>query len=383
MRRKIMMQNDLDRRNFLKLGLAAGATATISMGFPKFSMANIKSTELSDCMEMNPEDIAKNSRMVMDSWKYIQDLTASIQDAKTREIVQGVLRHPAPTFMENLMDEKNKKETYKTLTHAGMTENLPFESFLPDTVNPFKSALPFIAGPGSGYSSHHAYPGGLVTHTALNAMVSMSILEGYKNTYGFALDRDTVIASQLLHDLHKPWVFQWQKNGESRTEKKLAGTGEHHTYSIAESIYRGLPSHICVAQACAHNHPGWDKDEKGPVDWISAAAILTGKDPVNMNLLSKDKKTLPVPRRMENFICHLGDHDWILSVPAAKWIIPLMKEIAVEKYKIPEKEINGKKFNQLRNYVFAQASIMNLYEIYSRRGKDALTYTVLSIVSPS
>jgi hypothetical protein len=59
-----------------------------------------------------------------------------------------------------------------------------------------------------------------------------------------------------------------------------------------------------------------------------------------------------------------------------------MKEIAVDKYGMAQADLNGKKFNQFRNYVFSQASIMNLYETYSTRGKNALTYTVLSIVAP-
>ena len=54
------------------------------------------------------------------------------------------------------------------------------------------------------------------------------------------LDRDVVLASQLLHDLHKPWVFQWQADGTCRKEEPLAATGEHHVLSIAESLRRGL-----------------------------------------------------------------------------------------------------------------------------------------------
>lgn len=374
---------EVDRRHFLKLGLAAGATAAVTMAFPKFSLANIKNTNLADCLEMTPEQIASSSKMVMDSLTYIQDVAESIEDEKIRKIVEEILVNPAPTFMENFMDEKNKKEVYEELSAAGMTTDLKFESFLPQTADPKNSPFPFIAGPGSGYASHHAYPGGLVTHTALNTMVSLALYEGYKNTYGFSVDRDAVIASQILHDLHKPWVFQWQANGESRTEQKLAGTGEHHLYSIAESIYRGLPPHICVAQACAHNHPGSEEDEMEPVAWIKAAAILTGKDPVQADLLASTKTTLPVPRRIENFICHLGDHDWVLSVPAAKWIIPSMQEIAKETYDLSEEEISGRSFNQLRNYVFAQTSIMNLYEIYSQKGKDALADAVTTIVSPT
>ena len=85
---------------------------------------------------------------------------------------------------------------------------------------------------------------------------------------------------------------------------------------------------------------------------------------------------------MEDFVCHLGDHDWILTVPAAHWMIPLMKEIAMEKYGLAKEDLEGRKFNQLRNYVFSQATIMGLYNLYAGEGKDAVTNRVLSIVRP-
>ena len=378
-----MGKQRVSRREFLKLGMVATAGAAAVTAFPKFTMAQVNTVSLSDCLEMGPEEMAENSRLVMDSWKYILDTVATIQDPDIRSAVQGILRDPAPTLMADLMDSANRKEVYHELLSKGLIKDISFDKFLPLTRNPYRPPHPFIAAPGSGYSSHHSYPGGLVSHTALNTMVSLSIYEGYKQVYGYALDRDVVIASQVLHDLHKPWVFQWGLSGESRTELKIGGTGEHHPLSVAESMTRGLPPEICVAQACAHNHPWWPKDEEGPVSWITAASIIAGKDPVKGYFLAQDRKTLPVPRRMENFVCHLGDHDWILTVPAAKWIIPLMKEIAVAKYGMAQADLNGKKFNQFRNYVFSQASIMNLYEIYSTRGEDALTYTVMSIVSPA
>ncbi len=379
-----MIEHAMDRRAFLKLGMAAGATLAISSAFPKFSLADVRTTSLSECIEMTPEQMAGNSRMVMDSWEYIKKTVDTIQSEEMRASVSGILDNPAPTFMAELMDEGKRKNVYIDLLSEGLIEkDVSFENFLPPTSNPYRSPHPFVAAPGSGYSSHHSYPGGVVPHTALNLMVSLALYDGYVKTYGYALDRDIVIASQVLHDLHKPWVFQWGEDGESRTELQLAGTGEHHPYSVAESIVRGLPPESCVAQACAHSHPGWPKDEEGPVAWIKAACKLTDKDPVEEKLLAPDGKTLPLPRRMENFVCHLGDHDWVLTVPAAKWIIPVMKEIAVEKYAMADSDLESRKFNQFRNYVFSQASIMNLYQIYSTRGKDALAYTALSIVTPT
>ena len=382
-----MMKNEdngLNRRDFLKFGLAAGAVATTTVALPKFSLANVSTVKLDECMAMSADQMAQKSRLVTDSMAYLKDATGSIRNPAIRETVQGILRDPAPTLMADLMDDNNRKAVFDELKAKGLlSEETTFETFLPPTQNPYKAPHPFISGPGSGYGSHHSYPGGVASHTAANVMISLSIYDHYKNVYGYALDRDVVIASQALHDLHKAWVFQWGEDGESRTEMKIAGTGEHHTLSVAESIKRSLAPEVIVAQACAHDHPGFSDNEAKSVNWIKTAAILTGTDPIKAGLLSKDGQTLPQPRRMENFICHLGDHDWVLTVPAAKWTIPVMKEIAAEKYNMSDADLNGKAFKHLRNYVFSQASIMSLYEIYSTRGKDALAYTAMSIVAPA
>jgi hypothetical protein len=213
--------------------------------------------------------------------------------------------------------------------------------------------------------------------------LALAIHQYYQETYGAELDRDVIIASQLLHDIHKGWVFQWGDDGSSRTELKLAGTGEHHVYSIAESIARGLPAEICVAQACAHNHPGTAKDEAEVVGWIQAAAILLGIDPTAKGLLAADGKTLPLPRRMENFVCHLGDHDYVLSVPAVQWLLPEMQAIAKEKYQMSDDDLRGKKFNAFRNYAFSQVTSMTLYQHYSTTGRTGLAEKLTAMIVPA
>ncbi|WP_176629272.1 hypothetical protein [Desulfolutivibrio sulfodismutans] len=183
-----------------------------------------------------------------------------------------------------------------------------------------------------------------------------------------------VVASQMLHDLHKPWVFAWGEAGESRPEKPLAGTGEHHPLSVAESMV--------VAQACAHNHPGSPKDEAEVVGWIKAAAILAGIDPVAKGFLATGGETLPEPRRMEGFVCHLGYHDWVLSVPSAKWTIPVLAELARERYGMSEADLAGRPFNAFRNYVSSQTTAMRLYAAYSTKGKAGVAALAEELVKP-
>lgn len=377
-----MFDETMDRRKFLRLGVATGAVIVADSALPRLSFAEVRSVTLTECMAMTPEQMARSSKLVTDSWDYLQKTVATIHNPQVRKTVFEILANPAPTFIEPLASG-NKRAVYDELTTKGLLEKVAAEDFLPPVQSCKQSPQLFLSAPGSGYQSHHAYPGGVVTHTTLNLKISLAIHDNYREIYGYELDRDVVIASQVLHDLHKPWVFQWGANGASRTELPLAGTGEHHPYSIAESIHRGLPAEVCVAQACAHNHPGSAKDEVDPVKWIKAAAIMAGVNPIAKRLLDKGGETLPLPRRMENFVCHLGDHDWVLTVPAVKWLLPEMQDIAVKKYGMSQKDLQGKKFNAFRNYVFSQSTAMALYHVYSTKGKAGLTQALTTIVTPA
>ena len=99
-----------------------------------------------------------------------------------------------------------------------------------------------------------------------------------------------------------------------------------------------------------------------------AAAVINGKDPSKAGLVEKDGKTLPMPRRMEGFVTHLADHDWVLSVPAAQWTVDALKQVAVRSYGIKEADLTKKPFNQFRNYVLSQKTAMQLYGAYSTKG---------------
>lgn len=370
---------EMERRDFLRMGLAAGVTAAAFMT-PVKARAAYTTVTVEQIREMDPVAMAQASSPVMAGWENLQKTAAMIRNPQIRSTVQGIMKNPAPTLMKGI-GSSEKKEIWGELKSKGLIKDISLNDFLPPAKSTSKSNQPFYSAPGSGYQSHHAYPGGLITHTDLNTRVSLALYEGYREVYDYLLDRDVVIASQLMHDLHKPWVFQWQKNGESRGEMKLGGTGEHHPLGVAESIVRGLPAEVIVAQACAHNHPRTPKDEAQVVGWIQAASIIAGVDPVKRGLLASGGKTLPLPRRQEGFVCHLGDHDWILTVPASQWLIPVMKKVAQRDYSIAAND--EKTFNSFRNYVFSQGSIMGLYEIYAAKGEDELVRTVHSIVTPA
>ncbi|MGN0908569.1 MAG: hypothetical protein ACI4NA_03035, partial [Succinivibrio sp.] len=223
-----------------------------------------------------------------------------------------------------------------------------------------KGPQPFWSAPGSGFASHHPYPGGLATHCAANVEITLGLLKTYHDVMGYDPDYDTALAGQLLHDLAKPWVFQWNADGSSFKEYTIAGTGAHHVFSVAEAIARGLPAREIVAQACAHDHPGTPDDEKQVVGWIKAASVFADVDPAAIGLLDKDGERLPHPLAQEGFIVHLGDHDWVLSSPAAASCVDAIREVAQKDLGFDQKKLEGPEFNALRNYVGSQYSFMRL-----------------------
>ncbi|WP_419785121.1 twin-arginine translocation signal domain-containing protein [Pseudodesulfovibrio sp.] len=376
-----MSTENVNRRDFLKIGAMAGVAAVAAMHTtPAF--ASTTPRPLSACMEMSPVAMAEASAPVSAAWQNIRQNAEMIRNPGIRKSVVAILDNPAPTLTKG-MSGADKKAIYKELSAKGLIKDVAEKDFLPPFKDSTQAPQPFYSAPGSGYGSHHAYPGGLATHTDLNVRSSLAIHDNYCNVYNYLLDRDVVLAAQLLHDLHKPWVFQWGKDGESRAELKLAGTGEHHPLSVAESIVRGLPAEVIVAQACAHNHPRTPADEAQVVGWLQAGAIIAGVDPIKRGLLVSDGKTLPLPRRQEGFVTHLGDHDWVLTVPAVQWVVPVLEKTAVRDYGISQGDLKKKPFHQFRNYVFSQVSAMSLYETYAAKGEEELIRTVRSVVTPA
>lgn len=376
-------QDGFTRRKFLQVS-AGTATAMLLTTLPNISWAQASKIEkvgLDQCLALTPLEMAEKSPLIQSAYHYITGICGEIKNATLRGQVLQIIHNPAPTFMELYPSSGAQKNLREKLVAANyISEALEITDFLPPSKNIQHASQPFYAAPGSGYMSHHAYPGGLATHTAFNIRSSLNASQGYFETFGYQLDRDIIIASQALHDLHKPWVFQWQEDSTCRKESTLAGQGAHHVLGIAESIYRKLPPAIVVAQACAHNHPGSATDEAEVVSWIKAACLIADQDPIGEGFLAKDGITLPLPRLQENFITHLGDHDWVLSGPALKWTLPTLQNIAKQEYKMTAQELTGKNFNQLRNYVFSQFSVMAAYQLLATQGEVALHKKIKEII---
>jgi hypothetical protein len=357
--------HEMSRRSFLEL--AAGSVLGAAMlSMPHVSLAakasaarrTVKPVAFS-AIPQNALQSAQASPFIEQSWNQVLTYAGTIQNTALRKSVLDLLQNPVPTFMARYASASARKTLYTQLLAQGLVDTAKIDAahILP----PFQGKVQaFKTAPGSGYGSHHPYPGGLASHVSCNLHITDYICRTYQEVFMYDVDRDTAIAAQALHDIAKPFVFQWQKDGSSLKEYTIAGQGAHHVISLAEVIYRGFPADEVVAQACAHGAPTSKKDEAGVVSWLKAAAIMAGKDPVAYGLLNHSGDGLPAPHKQEGYIVHLGDHDWVLSSPAAQKSVAMLKQIAAREYGMTDKDLNGARFNHFRNYIGSQLSYMFL-----------------------
>lgn len=373
------LNEKISRRKFLQLtaGAAIGAAMLNVPGMTFAAGAKVKAASYNNLPDA--VTLAANSELVQLSYQKIKDAVKTIQDPSLARMTMDIVNNPVPTFMNNYQLPGSKRTVYNKLVAAGLLDSskTSLENFMP----PYNGSLPqpFYSAPGSGYASHHAYPGGLATHTAANLQISEGIYNTYTGLFNSDISHDIVIAAQALHDLAKPLVFQWNKDQSSLTEYQIAGTGAHHIFSIAEVIYRGFPVEEIVAQSCAHTIPS-GKEEQVVVGYLKAAAIIAGKDAEKLGLVTS-KGTIPTPHKQEGYITSLGDHDFVLSGPACQKSVAILKEIAAKDYGMSKADLEGEHFNRFRNYIGAQYSMMYIDSFAStKNGMERIRQAVKNVI---
>lgn len=373
------LNDKFSRRKFLQMtaGAAIGAAMLNMPGMSFAAGAKVKAASYNNLPDA--VTLAANSELVQLSYQKIKDAVKTIQDPSLARMTMDIVNNPVPTFMNNYQLPGSKRTVYNKLVAAGLLDSskTSLENFMP----PYNGSLPqpFYSAPGSGYASHHAYPGGLATHTAANLQISEGIYNTYTGLFNSDISHDIVIAAQALHDLAKPLVFQWNKDQSSLTEYQIAGTGAHHIFSIAEVIYRGFPVEEIVAQSCAHTIPS-GKDEQVVAGYLKAAAIIAGKDAVKLGLVNSDN-TIPTPHKQEGYIVSLGDHDFVLSSPACQKSVVILKQIAAKDYGMTKAELEGEHFNRFRNYIGAQYSMMYIDSLAStKNGMERIRQAVKNVI---
>ena len=117
--------------------------------------------------------------------------------------------------------------------------------------------------------------------------------------------------------------------------------------------------------------------------FIKAAAILANVDPVDYGLLErKGGDMVLTPQPAEQWVTHLADMNWPYAMGAAHlYTEPMMRAFAESNLKIRGTDLNGRPFNQLKNYVWSQLGQITLYEIMVREGHDAADRTLARLVA--
>ncbi|GAC1347215.1 MAG: hypothetical protein NVS2B9_06780 [Myxococcales bacterium] len=278
---------------------------------------------------------------------------------------------------------------------------------------------PFLSAPGSSFGGHHSYPGGLPLHEDFNGRNALQLAEGYASVYGGTdgddeeatssarVSQDILLAAPLWHDWAKTIVFQWNEDGSEFKELNFGGagsaddagaagdsrTGGHHILGVAEAMKRGLSPDFVLTQASAHAAPTLGNEYK-VVNWIRAAAIIAGIDPVRTGFLRRDsagKLRLPALRQLgsidlnaaaptqtnllpEYAIHNLSDADYIYSGPVVATAQLLLSKVAPRFGYDPA---DAARYNVgFRNVVLSRLSAERIQALYAERGIEGLSAEV-------
>jgi len=110
--------------------------------------------------------------------------------------------------------------------------------------------LPVEECPAGAYQ-HHSYSGGLLQHTIGVTKLSMTLCDLVEGVYGGNVDRDTVLAGALIHDIMKCYTYEPRGDG-GYISSPLGEKVDHLTLLVAELYKRGFP--IDVVHVAASHH---------------------------------------------------------------------------------------------------------------------------------
>jgi hypothetical protein len=326
--------------------------------------------------------LAQRSPYVRTLYSNVESLARTIGATDLRASILRFLQNSSPDFAANARTPQKRLAVRDALAAAGFVKpDAPVSGIFPAGTEPDSPTVmqPFWSTPGSGNGSHHAYPGGLATHEYFNASMSDAFAKTYDAHYFGGrptVDRDTVIAAALYHDIMKTAVFQWHDDGTLFDEATIAGTGAHHCLSGAEAIVHGRTPQFVTTLLSAHAAPSLG-DEKQVVDWCRAAAIIAGVDPVAYGLVKADGsgwKLSADPVPTECFINYLSDHDYVLSVHAAHVVDEHLKARYAQ-WQPPTT------LGWYHAAVLSQSTAIALYDTLARRGETAFAASLQQVES--
>src|SRR5499433_2339410 len=295
---------------------------------------------------MSPEEMAATSAFTRRAYEAQIAQIYRIQNKQIREIVLEMVRNPVATAFGQ------------------------------------KSSQSWRASPGSGWKSHHAYPGGLAIHNLEWVEVASAWVDTYEKVYGVKLDRDLVIAGLILHDWGKLWFLFDDGSGKIQepewypkawgTKAKWKWMGGHGAVLYAELIHRGAPKELLFAAASAHFDPHWglETDGEGLNPAMSEAAAIA-REPVPL--------VNPEQRLAEWWIVTFIDEAWSFSTMVAaklafEVIEGLTKDLGLKS--------DSREANKVAWFVLSRVGDFKIYEAYQKAGfsREAATQFVRSVL---
>ncbi len=345
---------------------------------------------------MSPEEMARASQMVMGIYNELLRTAASLEDEGYRRLMTECITRPKVTFLEMYPGEDDRRRLFDEMVKLGFFNAADD----PDYVWPAGHMSPqnYLTAPSSHNDFYNAHPGGLALTVAFNIRMADAYTENYRQVYGVPINRDVSVAGLLVHEYPKVWLYQWQKDGSWLEEPRTVYDDTWHAHCIyvtAELMHRRFDSRIVMAMAAAHQLSalGASMDGRNVVtNWvglervahfIKAAGILANVDPVDYGLLErKGGDMVLAPQPAEQWVTHLADMNWPYAMGAAHLhTVPLLRRFAEDRLKIKGRDLSGRPFNQLKNYVWSQLGQIALYEILVREGQDAANKTLSQLVA--
>jgi hypothetical protein len=256
----------------------------------------------------------------------------------------------------------------------------------------------YLTAASSHNDFYNAHPGGLALTVAYNIRMAEAYTENYRQMFGLPINHDLPVASLLVHEYPKVWLYQWLDDGSWLEEPRTVYDDTWHAHCIyvtAELMHRRFDSRIVMAMAAAHQLSMLDAsmDERvvvtnwvGPdrvAHFIKAAAVMAQVDPVDYGLLErKGGEMVLAAQPAEQWITHLADMNWPYTMGGAHhYTWPLLKRVAEDDFGIKGADLDGRPFNQFKNYVWSQIGQITLYEILVREGFDAARKAVNRLVA--
>jgi len=351
---------------------------------------------LAEIEAMTPTAMATASRLVSAAYNELLQVAASLEDASYRRLMTECVATPKVTFLEMYPTEGDRRRLFAEMVKLGFfnKDDSPEHVWPSGHLNP----QTYLTAPSSHNDFYNAHPGGLAVTVAYNIRMAEAYTNNYRQMFGLPINRDLPSAALCVHEYPKVWLYQWQPDGSWLEEPRTVYDDTWHAHCIyvtAELMHRRHDARIVTAMAAAHQLSALEASMDGHrvvckwcgldrvAHFIQAAAVMAQVDPVDYGLLErKGRDTVLAPQPAEQWVTHLADMNWPYAMGGAHlYTYPLLKEVARTDYGLTERDLVGRPFNQLKNYVWSQLGQIGLYEILVREGIDAARRTINRLVA--